>query len=201
MKLKVCGMREKGNIEELLQLEPDFIGFIFYAKSPRFVENFEIPDVPTETKKVGVFVNEGESVILDCVEKYGLDYVQLHGNEPVELAESIKQKGVGVIKVFGVMDALPSAEIRPYEDAVDYFLFDTKTPAHGGSGQKFDWSILKSYDSSKPFFLSGGIDVSDIEEIKKMNIEKLEVIDVNSRFEIAPGLKNIERVKALKSKL
>ncbi|MEP0368259.1 MAG: phosphoribosylanthranilate isomerase [Cyclobacteriaceae bacterium] len=201
MKLKVCGMREKENIEELLQLEPDFIGFIFYAKSPRFVENFEIPDVPTETKKVGVFVNEDESVILDCVEKYGLDYVQLHGNEPVELAESIKQKGVGVIKVFGVMDALPSAEIRPYEDAVDYFLFDTKTPAHGGSGQKFDWSILKSYDSTKPFFLSGGIDVSDIEEIKKMNIEKLEVIDVNSRFEIAPGLKNIERVKALKSKL
>lgn len=201
MKLKVCGMREKENIEELLMLKPDFIGFIFYAKSPRFVGSFEIPNVPRETKKVGVFVNEDESFIMDCVEKHGLDYAQLHGNESVELAKKLKYNGVGVIKVFGVMDAFPSAEIRPYEDAVDYFLFDTKTPAHGGSGQKFDWSILKSYDSSKPFFLSGGIEVSDIEEIKEMNIEKLEVIDVNSRFEIAPGLKNIEKVKALKSKL
>ncbi|MEO9477645.1 MAG: phosphoribosylanthranilate isomerase [Cyclobacteriaceae bacterium] len=201
MKLKVCGMREKDNIGELLLLKPDFIGFIFYAKSPRFVGSFEIPKVPKETKKVGVFVNEDESVIMGCVEKHGLDYAQLHGNESVELAKSLKQKGVGVIKVFGVMDAFPNEEIRPYEDAVDYFLFDTKTPAHGGSGEKFDWSILKSYDSPKPFFLSGGIDVSDLEEIKKMNIEKLEVIDVNSRFEIAPGLKDIEKVKALKKQL
>lgn len=202
LKLKVCGMREADNIRDLMKLQPDFVGFIFYPKSPRFVdEGAHLSVVGKSAKKVGVFVNEDMDKLLSEVAKHELDFVQLHGDESADFAKKLKSKGIGVIKAFRVMEEMPVAEIRVFEDVVDFFLFDTKTPSFGGSGHKFDWTILKGYPSSVPFFLSGGIDESDIEEIQNLNLPNLYAIDVNSRFELAPALKDIEKLKALKQKL
>ncbi|MFT6866763.1 MAG: phosphoribosylanthranilate isomerase [Cyclobacteriaceae bacterium] len=199
--LKVCGMREQQNLHELVALEPDFIGFIFYPQSPRFVEGYELPKIPDQIKKVGVFVNESEEQILKLVIRYGLNMVQLHGDETIDLANSLRNKGIGVLKVLSVTDKMPHEEIKMFEGSVDYFLFDTKTPKHGGSGMKFDWNILQQYDSKVPFFLSGGIELEDVEKIKALGIDQLFAIDVNSKFEISPGLKDIEKIKALKDQL
>lgn len=201
IKLKVCGMREPENIHQLVEIQPDFIGHIFYEKSPRFVGENELINEDESINKVGVFVNESEDIILKKVRQYNLDFVQLHGNEPVELAESLKRSGIKVIKVFSVINTMPKEDIAAFENSVDYFLFDTKTKSYGGSGHKFDWSILKEYNSKVPFFLSGGIELDDLEEIKSLNISQLFAIDVNSKFEVSPGLKNIEQLKILKSRL
>ncbi len=201
MHLKVCGMREADNINALVGLEPDFIGFIFYSKSPRYVVGNELPAIPKQIKKVGVFVNESEDYIMRMVASYDLDMAQLHGDETAELANSLRNKGIGVIKVLSVLDEMPHSEISAHQQTVDYFLFDTKTQKHGGSGQKFDWSILEQYESETPFFLSGGIDLDDIERIKTLNLPKLFAIDVNSRFELEPGVKDIEKLRALKHQL
>lgn len=200
MKLKVCGMREAENIQSLLNVKPDFIGMIFYPKSSRFVTTtpeINFGDIP----KVGVFVNASITEIEEKALQYDLKWLQLHGNEPVEQVKELKEKGYQVIKVFSVLDSLPTEQMMLYEPYVDYFLFDTKTPKYGGSGHQFDWSILKGYGLKKPFFLSGGIDLDDIEKIKEMNLELLYAIDVNSRFELSPAVKDIEKIKALKAKL
>ena len=199
MKLKVCGMRDSDNIRELMEVKPDFMGMIFYPKSSRYVE--ELPQTDLDVATVGVFVNESTEVIQEKSKKFGFQMVQLHGSESVEQAEELKLLGFKVIKVFGVMDQLPLEEMKPYESTVDYFLFDTKTPQHGGSGQKFDWSILESYDLDKPFFLSGGIDLEDLESIKALNIPQLYAVDINSRFEIAPAVKDIQKIKSFKHQL
>ena len=199
MKLKVCGMRDSDNIRELMEVKPDFMGMIFYPKSSRYVE--ELPQTDLDVATVGVFVNESTEVIQEKSKKFGFEMVQLHGNESVEQAEELKQLGFAVIKVFGVMDQLPLEDMKPYELTVDYFLFDTKTSQHGGSGQKFDWSILESYDLDKPFFLSGGIDLEDLESIKALNIPQLYAVDINSRFEIAPAVKDIQKIKSFKHQL
>ncbi|WP_258097916.1 phosphoribosylanthranilate isomerase [Marinoscillum pacificum] len=199
MKLKVCGMRESDNIRELMEVKPDFMGMIFYPKSARYVE--ESPQTDLDVATVGVFVNESTEVIKEKSKKFGFEMVQLHGSESVEQAKELKQLGFTVIKVFGVMDQLPLEDMKPYESTVDYFLFDTKTPQHGGSGQKFDWSILESYDLEKPFFLSGGIDLEDLESIKALNIPQLYAVDINSRFEIAPAVKDIQKIKSFKHQL
>lgn len=199
MKLKVCGMRDSDNIRELMEVKPDFMGMIFYPKSSRYVE--ELPQTDLDVATVGVFVNESTEVIQEKSKKFGFEMVQLHGSESVEQVEELKHLGFTVIKVFGVMDQLPLEEMKPYESTVDYFLFDTKTPQHGGSGQKFDWSILESYDLDKPFFLSGGIDLEDLESIKALNIPQLYAVDINSRFEIAPAVKDIQKIKSFKHQL
>lgn len=201
IKLKVCGMREYQNIVDLLGLKPDYIGHIFYPKSPRFFGNNTSVEIPKTTKKIGVFVNESEEIILQIATQHHLDFAQLHGNEPVELAQSLKSKGLGVIKVLSVLDEMPLEAIRKFEQSVDFFLFDTKTPDFGGSGLKFDWQILKQYDATVPFFLSGGIAIEDIELIKKMNLKKLHAIDVNSKFEVSAGIKDIKKIEALKESL
>lgn len=201
MKLKVCGMRDDPNIQDLVSINPDFIGFIFYEKSGRYVGERTISDVPRTIKRVGVFVNPSVNLVLKKVADFKLDIVQLHGSESVDFVSQLKKSGLTIIKVFSVMNTLPLEVMSTYEPVVDFFLFDTKTPGYGGSGRKFDWSLLDAYNLDKPYFLSGGIDLEDIEAIRKLKAEKLYAIDVNSRFEIQPGIKNIEKLEELKNKL
>jgi phosphoribosylanthranilate isomerase len=199
MLLKVCGMRDSDNIKGLISVAPNYIGFIFYPKSKRYVgDNFMMPQIPKSIKKVGVFVNETIDSLLQKVHKYELDYVQLHGDESVEYVEQVKINAVNIFKVFSLSDQMPLEWMREYESFVDYFLFDTKTPEYGGSGRKFEWSILKQYNLNKPFLLSGGIALEDIPIIKDLQLENLIGIDVNSKFEEYPGFKNLELVKELK---
>lgn len=200
MKLKVCGMRDPENIEAIGKLQPDLMGFIFYEKSKRLVK----PDAWVLEKvwsfqgdRVGVFVNAEMEEVLENIAAFRLDFVQLHGDESLDYGKTLHAKGVKIIKVFGVMDELPTEEIARWGPIVDFFLFDTQTESYGGSGRKFDWAILKAYTSEKPFILSGGIDLGDISEIKERAIPRLWGIDVNSRFEIEPGLKDVEKVKDL----
>lgn len=203
LRLKVCGMRNPANIQQLVGLRPDFMGFIFYKKSPRYVGDLKadvFSRIPLSIKKVGVFVNEEIQTVLGLYEKYGLDYIQLHGDEDLAYSQELKSKGVKIIKVFRILDSLPYA-ISKFCEFSDYFLFDTATKAYGGSGRHFDWSILNNYTFEVPYLLSGGISLEDVEGLKAMTLTGLEGIDVNSRFEVEPGLKNIEMVKKLKTQL
>jgi len=202
--IKVCGMREPNNIRQLMTLKPDWIGFIFYPKSPRFVgEEFDTTasQLASGAKKTGVFVNQTIDYIQSKIERYSLNALQLHGSESSEMCATLKSQGVTIIKAFSVDESLDFAPMQSYVDHVDYFLFDTKTSGHGGSGQKFDWQLLTNYPYSKPFFLSGGIDESDASTIIKLNIPQLACIDLNSKFEISPGVKNIEMLKTFLNQL
>lgn len=204
MKIKVCGLKHPHNINDLTALNPDFAGFIFYEKSSRFVaETGCTALLPKHTKKIGVFVNENTEKIIETAAKHNLDGIQLHGNENVEDCKRIREKGFLTIKAFNVENTTDFEHTKPYENAVDFFLFDTKaispTPlsdcVHGGTGQKFDWNILQSYNGATPFFLSGGICENDAEEIKSLHLPTLYAVDINSRFEIEPGLKDIQKIE------
>jgi len=201
MNLKVCGMKYKNNILEISNLKPDLMGFIFWPESPRYFD-YNIIDIPREIAKVGVFVNQSFEFIIEKINKYDLNYVQLHGNEKVQFCKKLNLV-TKIIKVFNVDEKFDFNNIKPYEDFCDYFLFDTKGKGHGGTGKKFNWKILKNYESNKPFFLSGGIEVNDFQDIIK--ITKLDIplkgIDINSRFEIKPGLKDVKKVKVLIKKM
>lgn len=205
MKLKICGMKYPENIVEVGALLPDYMGFIFWEKSARYFEGI-IPELPKSIKKVGVFVDASLDEILKKIEKYDLQAVQLHGHESVEFCENLKKNIPNltqVIKVFSILDTFDFQLLKPFEPVCDYFLFDTKGKLPGGNGSCFDWKVLEKYPSTQPFFLSGGIGLEEIEavnEILKTNLP-LHAIDVNSKFEIAPGLKNIEKLKDLKIKL
>jgi phosphoribosylanthranilate isomerase len=188
-KLKICGMKYPDNIVEVSQLLPDYLGFIFYEKSSRFFDG-EIPEIPKSIKKVGVFVDATLEEIISKIKKYDLNAVQLHGNETPEFCKNIKQENIEIIKVFSVNDDFDFEVVKPFGAVSDYFLFDTKGKLPGGNGITFNWQILEKYNSIKPFFLSGGIGIEDIEKIKQMNLP-IYAIDVNSKFEIEPGLKNI----------
>tara|TARA_R110001632_G_scaffold232806_1_gene374665 strand:+ start:18231 stop:18854 length:624 start_codon:yes stop_codon:yes gene_type:complete len=202
MKLKVCGMKEVENIKSIADLKPDYMGFIFYDQSKR---NFEgiIPELPKSIKKTGVFVNEYIEIVISLVEEYQLDAVQLHGDETVAYIQELKshlKPSIEIFKVFGIKDDFDFNSLKPFENEVDYFLFDTKGKERGGNGIKFDWSVLKEYPYSKPFFLSGGIGPNDIQEIKKIKTTGLPIyaVDINSQFESKPGFKNIDVVKKFK---
>jgi len=191
MKIKICGMKYPDNIIEVGALLPDYMGFIFWEKSARFFDG-EIPKLDESIKKVGVFVNESVENIIEKINKYNLQAIQLHGKESVEFCQDLKSKindKIEIIKVFSVGYDFDFAVLKPFENACDYFLFDTKGKLPGGNGTTFNWKILEKYKSEKHFFLSGGI---GIEEIPTINNLKLPIyaIDVNSRFEIEPGLKN-----------
>jgi len=203
IKLKICGMRDWINIREVIALRPDYMGFIFYANSPRFVgEDFQLPEsFPADIKKAGVFVNASVEEMLLQAERLKLDYLQLHGNESVRQCEELKEKGVAVIKVFSVDDDFDFTSTKPYAHSVDFFLFDTKGKYYGGNARTFDWNVLQRYDQQVPFFLSGGIspyNVSGIKELKGMN---LHAIDINSGVEVTPGMKDIEKIKDIKCEL
>lgn len=194
LKIKVCGLKFPDNIKAVIDLKPDFIGFIFYPNSLRFVEPFDVnvlQIIPPEIKKVGVFVNESLENILTIAHKYKLDVLQLHGSELVEMCMELKTAGFIVLKAFPIAEAYNFKVTKSYEGVCDYFLFDTKTEGYGGSGLKFNWEILKQYVGNTPFLLSGGIAADDAEAILKINHAKFAGIDVNSKFEISPGLKDI----------
>ncbi|MEA5459554.1 phosphoribosylanthranilate isomerase [Arcicella sp. LKC2W] len=201
MRLKVCGMREAENIRQLLALQPDFMGFIFYEKSSRFVgEELDeelLKSFPHTTRKVGVFVNATASYILENYKKYNLDYVQLHGEELPDFCRNLKLKGVNIIKAFSVDENFYFGKLQNYKPYCDFFLFDTKGQERGGNGTTFDWRILNKYDNEKPFFLAGGIDLENAHKALEIQNLKVYALDVNSKFEISPALKDIQKLDKL----
>lgn len=203
IRLKVCGMRDPQNIIEVGERRPDYMGFIFFAKSPRYVgEDFLIPDgLPRTVQRVGVFVNETTEVILEKAARYSLQALQLHGVETVDQCQILRNKGYMVIKAFGVDSAFDFGTTDPYKSAVDFFLFDTKGTYHGGNAVSFDWQLLRKYDQSVPFFLSGGLSPENIADVVPLLDMNLYALDVNSGVESAPGLKSLSRLEALENAL
>lgn len=198
-------MKYLENIQEVAALQPDYLGFIFYEKSKR---NFDgiIPELPEAIKKTGVFVNAALVEIIGKINRYDLQAIQLHGDESVDFILELKTKinsSIEIIKVFGIKHQFNFEDIKPYEKVVDYFLFDTKGKERGGNGITFDWTVLKKYPSTKPFFLSGGIGLEQIEEVKEIMNSNLPVyaLDVNSQFEIEAGLKSKNRLQQFKEAL
>ena len=203
MKTKICGMKYPDNILEVGSLLPDYMGFIFWEKSARFFDGY-IPNLPQSIKKVGVFVNETVENIVEKVQKHDLQAVQLHGKESVEFClnlktefQNLKLVQIEIIKVFSVADDFDFSVLAPFEAVCDYFLFDTKGKLPGGNGTTFDWKVLENYPSTKPFFLSGGIGIEEMDAVNAILKTNLPVyaIDVNSKFEIEPGLKNVQLCK------
>ena len=194
--VKVCGMRDAENIREVEALGIDLMGFIFWPKSGRYVS--ERPAyLPTNCKRVGVFVDEDIETVKRIAEDYALDYIQLHGHESPEYCAQLR--GFKLIKAFNIATTEDFKQTEPYTGIVDYFLFDTKGKSVGGNGEKFDWSVLSAYDGNTPFLLSGGIGPDDAEVLTShfspLTSKKCVGIDLNSRFEIAPGLKDINKLK------
>lgn len=198
-------MREPENVAGIAVLGIDYMGFIFYPKSPRFVgENYnakELIGLTGDIKRTGVFVNASLEYIKSQVEKLALKAVQLHGNETPGLCEQVKDLQVEVIKAFPVGEDFDFELLNGYKSCCDYFLFDTKTKDYGGSGHKFDWDILKGYDNSKPLFLSGGITEDDVDEVLTLNHLNIYAVDINSKFEIKPALKDVMMVERFVNKI
>ena len=192
MIIKVCGMRSAENIREVEALGIDMMGFIFWPKSSRYVSK-RPAYLPQKCKRVGVFVNEDIENIMKIADDYALDFIQLHGHESIEEVKKLKDRKI--IKAFNIATKEDLDATTPYANLVDFFLFDTKGPSVGGNGEKFDWSILNAYNGDMPFLLSGGIGPEDAERIKSFNHPKCIGIDLNSRFEIEPGIKDIVKLK------
>lgn len=190
-------MRAKANIEQVALLQPDYVGFIFYPQSKRYVgDAFEIP-LLTGVKKTGVFVNANLDEIKLQIEKHNLNAVQLHGHEPAAFCVAIRNLKVEVIKAFGVGPGFDWGFLSSYQEAVDYFLFDTQTPQWGGSGISFDWNMLQGYTLSVPFFLSGGLQEKNLSEALCLHHPALVGFDFNSGVEVAPGMKDIKAVETM----
>lgn len=203
MKIKICGMKYPENIQEVADLYPDYLGFIFYDKSIRYVldehkEAFSsfIFNSALPVQKVGVFVNEEIKSIIHIATEYDMNILQLHGDETPEYCENLRLLGFTVIKAFGIHKDFDFAILGEYADVCDYFLFDTQSKEYGGTGNHFDWTLLKQYDNSKPIFLSGGLDVTDIPTIhdllKDINIHAL---DFNSKLEVDYGFKDVGKCR------
>lgn len=200
IKVKVCGMRDAENIAALTKINPDFIGFIFYDKSPRYVGEMDeniLKAIPKAIKKVGVFVNANPDYIIKNAKKYDLQYVQLHGHETPDFCRNLKTRGINIIKAFLIDDTFNFSSLNNYKPHTDYFLFDTKGTQIGGNGVTFDWNLLKKYDNEKPFFLSGGLSLENIEQVAELSGLRIYGLDVNSNFEIEPALKDIDKIAEL----
>jgi phosphoribosylanthranilate isomerase len=199
IQIKVCGMRDTENVREVSKLRPDFLGFIFYPASKRFVgENPDVSmllSVSKRIKKVGVFVNEENEKVLKIASRYNLDLLQLHGSETPKDCRTLKSAGYQVIKAFGMEPAFNYTTLMPYLQCCDYFLFDTKSDQFGGVGQKFNWEKIREYKYNVPFFLSGGIGPEDHAMILEIQHPAMVAIDINSQFETEPGLKNVSLVR------
>lgn len=196
MIIKVCGMRKEANIREVEQLGVDWMGFIFYPASPRYVGD-ALSYIPEKVKRVGVFVHENRETLLAISEKNRLDILQLHGNESPEDCQALKQRGFSVIKAFGMNpEKTFSFELTDrYEGCCDYFLFDRQTSQYGGSGKKFDWKLLDDYRGEIPFLLSGGISPDDAAAIKGFSHPRCIGFDLNSGFETSPAVKNAQDLR------
>jgi phosphoribosylanthranilate isomerase len=198
LEVKICGMKYPSNIVAVAALKPDFMGFIFYSKSPRYADPLDgsvLNSLSPTIKKIGVFVNENLENILTTVYKYNLDGVQLHGTEMMKMCRELRKAKLIVIKAFPIAEAYNFRVTKRYEGTCDYFLFDTKTDAYGGSGVKFDWTILNEYSGITPFLLSGGIEADDAEAILKIEHPAFAGIDLNSKFEVKPGEKDVQLLK------
>lgn len=200
MRIKVCGIRNQKNLSFLNESDVDFIGFIFYAKSSRNFDGGNVESIESSKKKVGVFVNEDISTVENLAKTHRLDYLQLHGDETPDYCKTLKNKGYRLFKAFSVEDELPM-HLDAYKSFVDYFLFDTKGKNYGGNGKQFNWSVLEDYELETPFILSGGIGPNDIERLQSLNNPRLYAVDVNSRFEISPGLKDESVLKEFIKKI
>ena len=198
MIIKVCGMRDSKNIQQVEELRPDWLGFIFWPKSSRYVSTFP-GYMPTHAKRVGVFVDEDIETVRHTAHDYALDIIQLHGQESPEYAAQLREWEV--VKAISVSSREDIMTYQSYEGLVDYFLFDTKCKTVGGSGQQFDWQVLDAYDGRTPFLLSGGIGPDDAERVSAFRHPQCIGIDLNSRFETAPGLKDIHKLKEFIKKL
>ena len=205
MRVKVCGMTELDQVKQLDAMGVDFTGFIFYPKSPRYVVRHLPGEVLKKAKlrigKVGVFVNANYDEVMRQVDAYGLDMVQLHGDETPRFCEQLANY-ISVIKVFRLGEDDPIDWIvRPYQDSCDMFLFDTEGVGYGGTGKKFNWDVLKSAHIDKLFFLSGGIEPGDLERLKQFSREpvarKMFSIDINSKFEVSAGVKDLKKIRSL----
>lgn len=198
--IKVCGMTDGENIRQTEQLGVDFIGFIFYPRSPRFL--FEMPTyLPVRSRRIGVFVNESKDNILMYADRFGLDYIQLHGNESPEFCHNLQAAGMKLIKAFSIATPRDLSSVSAYEGLCQYYLFDTKTPQYGGSGNQFDWTLLNRYTVNTPFLLSGGINQYSAAAIRNFHHPRMAGVDINSRFESSPGLKDIGRIQTFISEL
>ena len=199
LKIKVCGMRDPENISGLGAALPDYMGFIFYSKSKRFVGFEPLPEVlsivPDSVKKAGVFVDEAPEKVLEIYRNWNLNVIQLHGNETPEYCQQIQDSGITVFKAFSVDERFDFNSLSAFSGVCNYFLFDTKGQLPGGTGQKFNWQLLENYKGNVPFFLSGGIDSGDLEVVLSFSHPQLFGIDINSGFEISPALKDVEKVK------
>ena len=198
MKIKVCGMKDPENMQALSKLPVDIMGLIFYEKSPRYVDERDadaINALSLTIPKAGVFVNASFDVIFDKMERFRLQFVQLHGKESPDFCRALRKQGIPIIKTFQIRTIEDWKICRLYEDCCDYFLFDTPTSKYGGSGNKFDWELLSAYSGSTPFFLSGGIAPEDAGIIKQLEFPQLFAVDLNSRFETAPGIKDIDSIR------
>lgn len=198
LKIKVCGMRNPKNIQEVLLSAPDYLGYIFHPNSKRYVGAEPDPvifdRIPSTTQKVAVFVNETLEKVLDICRKHQIKVAQLHGNESPEYCRKVQENGLMVFKVFSVGEQFDFSILENYTDAVDFFLFDTKGKLPGGTGQKFNWEILKNYKLKVPFVLSGGIGLEDTGTIMKFEHDQLFAVDINSGFELEPALKDTIKV-------
>ena len=198
MKLKICGMQETENIAALASLQPDYMGFIFWESSKRYCTTVPT-DIPKHIKKVGVFVDETTKQIKEKVKLFGLDAVQLHGEESPRQCAALLNL-CEVIKAFRIGPDFDFKTLTPYQDHCTYFLFDTQGPLPGGNGTAFDWKLLTGYTLDTPFFLSGGIGLGHVEaiaEIRKRNLP-IHALDINSQFESKPGVKKIEKIETFK---
>ena len=197
MRIKVCGLRDEDNIKAVAALGPDYMGFICYGPSPRYINNMSaniLTGMPANIYKTGVFVDESKETIDKLIADYGFNAIQLHGSESPEFANSFRDK-VTVLKAFGLNSDFDFEQLNNYANKVDYFLFDTKTDMHGGSGKTFDWSILDNYKLNTPFFLSGGLSLDNLDEVKDIDHPQFYGVDLNSKFETSPGIKDIEKLK------
>lgn len=194
-------MRDSENISQVMTLQPNYMGFIFWEPSPRYVD-LDTPALKA-VKKTGVFVNASQSFIEEKIIQHKLNAVQLHGKESPDFCKQILNNEVEVIKAFSVNEDFNFSVLTPYETVCDFYLFDTKATLPGGTGLQFDWNLMKKYPSTKPFFISGGIGPNHVDSLlafEKLNLP-LYAVDVNSKFETAPGIKNIESLKMFKKEL
>ncbi|HET6556119.1 MAG TPA: phosphoribosylanthranilate isomerase [Prolixibacteraceae bacterium] len=207
LKIKVCGMRDPENIAGIAAAGPDFMGFIFYGKSSRYVGPlFEVDSlVPPSIKKAGVFVNEIPERVIETCQKVHLDIAQLHGNESPGYCRQIQQAGLTVFKAFAIGESFDFNILEEYRPCCHFFLFDTKGQLPGGTGHKFDWQLLNNYQLDIPFFLSGGIRPEDLNSIQQIHHPKLYGVDINSGFEVSPAVKDVSKVRqfiaGIKSKI
>ena len=205
LKIKVCGMKEPDNISRLARLKPDMMGFVFYPSSPRFAGSSPAPGMfekfPAGIIKTGVFVDEDQYSINAQVLRFGLHAVQLHGDESPEICKQLQSSGIQVIKAFRINEETNFSKMMKYVSFCKWFLFDTASSLPGGSGERFNWNLLGNYKLGHPFFLSGGIGPSDAEQILLLNHVSLAGVDINSRFETEPGVKNLDSVERFITKI